>query len=445
MEATNISRRTFIAGAASAIAGFTIVPGCTVVGTKSYKAPSEKLNIAFVGIGGQGKENLKACEGENIVALCDVDWNYAGPVFQSHPDVKKYKDFRKMLDEVKDIDAVVIATPDHTHATIAMAAIKMGKHVYVQKPLTWSVEEARKLTVAAREAKVATQMGNQGHSSEEMRVLCEMVWSGAIGSVREVHAWTDRPLWAQGIARRPADSPVMPEGLDWDNWLGPAPVRPYNPVYHPFAWRGWVDFGCGALGDMGCHIIDHAYWALKLDSPTAVEASVSSRVIKDWAKVENKETYPDASIVRYEFPERKGMPPVNLTWYDGGLKPARPAELEKERNLSANGVIFIGDKGTIVEGRIVPESRMKDYQRPAKSIPRITGTHEQNWIDACKGGPPACSNFEYAGPLTETVLLGNVAIRTGKRIEWDGPNMKITNIPEANELLGRKYREGWTL
>jgi predicted dehydrogenase len=443
MKGKGISRRDFVAGTASAIAGFTILPRF-VLGGAGFKPPSEKLNIASVGIGGMGKDNLKACEGENIVALCDVDWRYCSSVMQKYPNAKKYKDFRKMLDEVKDIDAVVIATPDHTHAVIAMTAIKMGKHVYVQKPLTWSIEEARKLTVAAREAKVATQMGNQGHSSEEIRVLCEMIWSGAIGQIREVHAWTDRPSWAQGIAR-PVNSPTLPEGLDWDNWLGPAPVRPYNPVYHPFAWRGWRDFGTGALGDMGCHIMDNAFWALKLDRPTAVEANVSSRVVKNWEKIENKETYPDASIVRYEFPTRGDLPAVKLTWYDGGLKPARPAELEKERNLGSNGVIFIGDKGTIVEGRLVPESRMKDYKKPAQSIPRITGTHEQNWIDACKGGPPACSNFEYAGPLAETVLLGNVAILAGKRIEWDGPNMKITNIPEANELLGRKYRQGWTL
>ncbi len=443
MVKSGISRRGFVKGTASAIAGFTILPRF-VLGGAGFKPPSEKLNIAFVGVGGMGKDNMKGCEGENIAAICDVDWRYASSVMQNHPNVKKYKDFRKMLDEVKDIDAVVIATPDHTHATIAKAAIKMGKHVYVQKPLTWSVEEARKLTVAAREAKVATQMGNQGHSSEEMRIVCEMIWSGVIGQIREVHVWTDRPYWAQGILR-PADSPAVPDGLDWDNWLGPAPVRPYNPVYHPFSWRGWFDFGTGALGDMGCHIIDQAYWALKLDRPTAVEASVSSRVVKDWQKVKNNETYPDASIVRYDFPARGDLPPVKLTWYDGGLKPARPPELEAERNLGDNGVIFIGDKGTIVEGRIIPESKMKDYQKPPKSIPRITGTHEQNWIDACKGGPAACSNFEYSGPLTETVLLGNVAIRTGRRIEWDGPNMKITNVLEANELIGRKYREGWTL
>ncbi len=443
MVDARITRRGFMTTAASGIAAFTIVPR-DVLGGAGFKPASEKLNIAFVGIGGQGHANLKACTGENIVALCDVDWKYAEGVFKEFPDVKKYKDYRKMLDEAKDIDAVVIATPDHTHAVIAMAAIKMGKHVYVQKPLTWSVEEARKLTLAAREAKVATQMGNQGHSGEEIRVLCEMIWSGVIGNVREVHSWTDRPLWPQGIAKRPEDVQV-PETLDWDNWVGPAPTRPYNPVYHPFKWRGWQDFGTGSLGDMGCHIIDHAYWALKLTAPVSVEAYSSLRSVKDWEREHNKETYPDASIVRYEFPERDGKPSVKLTWYDGGLKPARPEGLEKERNLGANGTIFIGDKGIIMDNRLVPESKMKDYKLPSKTIPRITTSHEQNWINACKGGEAACSNFEYSGPLTEAVLLGNIAIRTGKRIEWDGPNLKITNIPESNELLGRRYREGWTL
>jgi len=314
--------------------------------------------------------------------------------------------------------------------------------------LTWSVEEARKLTAAAREAKVATQMGNQGHSSEEIRVLCEMIWSGAIGNIREVHAWTDRPFWAQGILR-PTDTPPVPDTLDWENWVGPAPMRPYNPAYLPFVWRGWLDFGTGSLGDMGCHIMDHPFWALKLGHPSSVEGDNALRCVKMWEKVENKETYPDASIVRYEFPARGDMPPVQLTWYDGGLKPPRPAELEKDRNLSGSGSIFIGDKGTIVEGRIVPESKMKEYKKPAPSISRVkegADGHEQNWIDACKGGPAASSNFEYAGPLTEVVLLGTVANRVpGKVLEWDGPNMKITNSPEANELISRKYRTGWSL
>jgi predicted dehydrogenase len=437
-----ISRRQLL-GSAVAAGAFTIVPSY-VLGADGQKPPSEKLNIAAVGVGGMGRNNIKACENENIVALCDVDWSLAAPVFQDYPNAKKYKDFRKMLEEENGIDAVIVATPDHTHAVIAMTAIKMGKHVYVQKPLTWSISEARKLTEAAREAKVATQMGNQEHSSEEIRVMCEMSWSGAIGDVREVHAWTDRPVWPQGMGR-PVDTPPVPAGLDWDLWVGPAPFRPYHPCYHPFTWRGWMDFGTGALGDMGCHRIDYAFWALKLGHPTSVEACISSRVSRKWEKAKNVETYPDASIVRYEFPARGDMPAVKLTWYDGGLKPPRPAELEKDRNLGTNGIIFVGDKGMLVEGRLVPESKMKDFQKPPKTIPRITGSHEQNWIDACKGGPAACSNFGYAGLLTEAVLLGNVAVRMGRRLEWDGANMKITNEPEANELVSRSYRDGWTL
>jgi len=447
MSNSRISRRKFMEGAATVIAGFTIVPR-HVLGGAGFKSPSEKLNIACVGIGGQGKENLRKCEGENIVALCDVDWDFTAPVFATYPNAKKYKDYRRMLEEQKDIDGVIVATPDHTHAVIAMAVMKMGKHVYVQKPLTWSVDEARKLTEEARKAKVATQMGNQGHSSEEIRVLCEMIWSGAIGNIREVHAWTDRPYWAQGILR-PTETPPVPATLDWENWIGPAPMRAYNPAYHPFTWRGWLDFGTGSLGDMGCHILDHAFWALKLGHPSSVSAENALRCVKMWEKVENKETYPDASIVRYEFPARGDMPPVKLTWYDGGLKPPRPAELEKDRNLSGNGAIFIGDKGTIVEGRIVPETKMQDYKKPEPTIPRIkegADGHEQNWIDACKGGPAASANFDYAGPLTEVVLLGTVANRMpGKLLEWDGPNMKITNSPEANELISRKYRAGWSL
>jgi predicted dehydrogenase len=429
-------------GAAGA-AAFTIVPSFVLGGTDT-KPPSGKLNIAAVGVGGMGRTNVDACKDENIVALCDVDDEKAADTFNNYPGAKKYKDYRVMLEKEKGIDAVIVATPDHTHAVIAMAAMKMGKHVYVQKPLTWSVSEARKLTEAAREYKVATQMGNQGHSSEDIRVECELIWSGAIGKVREIHAWTNRPVWPQGIGR-PAETPPAPAGLDWDLWLGPAPQRPYHPCYHPFKWRGWLDFGTGSLGDMGCHIIDHAFWAMKLGHPTSVEACVSTRVVKDWEKVENKETYPDASIVRYEFPARGDMPPVTLVWYDGGLRPPRPPELENDRKLSDSGVIYIGDKGTMMEGRIIPESKMKETKLPPKTIPRINGTHEQNWIDACKGGPPACANFDYAGPLSEVVLLGNFAIRLNQKLLWDGPNMKVTNLPEANEFVSRQYRQGWTL
>jgi predicted dehydrogenase len=418
--------------------------------------PSEKLNVAGIGVGGMGKSNLKNLSDENIVAICDVDEKYAGKVFDEYPQAKKYSDFRKMLEKQKEIDAVVVATPDHTHAVISMMAMKMGKHVYCQKPLTHSVYEARMLTEAAREYKVATQMGNQGHSGEGVRLVCEWIWDGAIGAVREVHAWTNRPVWPQGIDR-PQESPAVPATLDWDLWLGPAPVRPYHPSYLPFNWRAWLDFGTGALGDMACHVLDPVFWALKLGYPTAVEACHSYEVREMWKRVDNKETYPSASIVRYEFPAREDMPPVKLKWYDGGMLPPRPEELERGRKTGkeGSGVIFVGDKGKLMCGtygdspRLIPETRMREYKRPPKTLPRIEGDvggHEKNWVRACKGGEPACSNFDYAGFLTEAVLMGNLAIRNpGERLNWDGPNMTVTNVAEANEYVRRQYREGWTL
>jgi hypothetical protein len=403
-----------------------------------------------------GKSNLKNLADENIVAVCDVDEDYAGKVFDSYPQAKKYTDFRKMLEKQKEIDAVVVATPDHTHAVISMMAIKMGKHVYCQKPLTHSVYEARMLTEAARKYKVATQMGNQGHSGEGIRLVCEWIWDGAIGEVCEVHAWTNRPVWPQGIDR-PKDVPPVPAALDWDLWLGPAPQRPYHPSYLPFNWRAWWDFGTGALGDMACHVLDPVFWALKLGYPKAVEACHSYDVREMWKRADNTETYPRASIVRYEFPARGGMPPVRLKWYDGGMLPPRPEELEPSRQIDkkGSGVIFVGDKGKLMCGtygdspRLIPESKMREYKRPAKTLARIeggVGGHEKNWVRACKGGEPACSNFDYAGFLTEAVLMGNLAIRhPGMRLNWDGENMRVTNLPEANEYVRREYREGWTL
>ena len=358
-----------------------------------------------------------------------------------------------MLDKQKDIDAVIVATPDHTHAVAAMAAMRRGKHVYVQKPLTHTVYEARMLTEAARKYKVVTQMGNQGHSGEGVRLMCEWIWDGAIGPVREVHIWTNRPVWPQGIDR-PSDTPPVPPTLDWDLWLGPSPMRPYHPCYLPFNWRAWIDFGTGALGDMGCHVMDAAFWALKLKYPVSVEASHSYEV-KGRKRVENKETYPNASVVHYQFPAREGMPAVKLHWYDGGLLPERPEELEPGREIPESGTIFVGDKGKIMCGtysddpRIIPESKMKEYKRPPKTLPRIekgTDGHEQNWIAACKGGPPACSNFDYSGPLTETVVMGNLAVlNPGKNLRWDGENMKVTNDDKANEYIKPAYREGWSL
>ena len=436
-----LSRRNFVQSAA-AVAAFTIVPRY-VLGGARIVPPSEKLNIAGIGIGGRGEGDLDEVGSENIVALCDVDKNYAGRAFKKYPNAKAYTDFRTMLEkEDKNIDAVVIATPDHTHAIITMMAIKMGKHVYCEKPLTHSIYEARMVTEAARAARVATQMGNQGQATEEHRLLCELISDGAIGRVREVHSWCNRPISPRGI-ERPKDTPPVPEGLSWDLWLGPAPERPYHPSYHPFSWRGWWDFGTGVLGDIGCHQLSPIFKALKLGYPTSVEASTSGV---------NSETAPLASIVRYEFPARGDLPPVTLSWYDGGLMPARPPELEEGRRMGeVDDNLLVGDKGRILGHRLIPESKMQEYKKPPKTLPRSPG-HHQEWINACKGGAPAGSNFDVAGPLAEVVLLGNIAIRMyqklyekGVKLYYDGPNMKITNLPEANEYIRSEYRKGWSL
>jgi len=435
-----MNRRDFLTSTA-AVAAFTIVPR-HVLGGPGYTPPSEKLNIAAVGAGGRGGGDIGAVSSENIVALCDVDDKKAAETFERYPKAKKYRDFRKMLERQKNIDAVIVATPDHTHAVASMMAVKMGKHVYCEKPLTYSIYEARELTKAAREAKVATQMGNQGHSGEGNRLICEWMQDGAIGPVREVHAGTDRPIWPQGIDR-PKEPPSIPKTLDWDLWLGPAPHRPYHPAYLPFKWRGWWDFGTGALGDMACHIIDSPFWALKLGYPISVEAS-STKV--------NSETYPLASTVHYQFPARQGMPPVKMTWYDGGIMPPRPEELESGRRMGSDngGALFVGEKGKLVCGcygnspRLIPEVKMAAYERPPKTIPRVEG-HHKDWVQACKTGKPASSNFDYAGQLAEVVLLGNIALRVRDKLYWDGPNLKFTNNDEANKYVHRKYRAGWTL
>jgi predicted dehydrogenase len=432
-----------------------ILPG-HVLGLNGAKAPSERLNIAGIGIGGQGASDLNELESENIVALCDVDASYAGRTFEKYPQAKRFTDYRKMLDEQTDVDAVVVATPDHTHACISIAAMKAGKHVYCEKPLTHSVWEARQMTLAAREHKVATQMGNQGQASEHTRRLCEIIWDGAIGPVREVHAWTDRPssglfneYWPQGVDR-PKDTPTVPSTLDWDLWLGPAPDRPYHPAYVPFRWRGWWDFGTGALGDIGCHSLDSVFRALKLGHPTSVEAT-STRV--------NKETFPLASMVTYQFPARGEMPPLKIVWYDGGLRPPRPQELEPGRPMGTEGYLFIGDKGKMVARRrsedpvqtLIPQSLAKEYRQPPRTLPRSIG-HYKEWVEACKGGEPGGSNFDWAGPLTEVVLLGNIALRpelredlTTQKLLWDGPNLRFTNSETANKFLRREYRAGWSL
>jgi predicted dehydrogenase len=441
------TRREFIRGTALAAAAFSVVPG-HVLGLNGATPPNEKLNLAGIGIGGQGASDLDNLKSENIVALCDVDQRHAAGTFKKYPKAKQHVDFRKMLDEQKEIDGVVVATPDNLHAVISMTAMKMGKHVYCEKPLTHDVYEARKLAEAAREYKVATQMGNQGQASEETRRLCELIWDGAVGPVHEMHIWTDRPsrglneeYWPQGISRPKAEPPV-PDTLNWDLWLGPAPYRPYSPVYLPFVWRGWWDFGTGALGDIGCHAMDPVFRALKLGHPTSVQAC-STRV--------NKETYPLASIVQYQFPARENMPPVKLSWYDGGMRPPRPDELEDGQLMGDNGRLIVGEKGKLLGMRLLPRSRQEEYKQPPKTIPRSIG-HYKEWIEACKGGKPGGSDFSFAGPLAEVVLLGNIALRASLReeltrvkLDWDGPNMKVTNLAEANEFVRREYRKGWSL
>jgi predicted dehydrogenase len=420
---------------------FTIVPR-HVLGSPGRTPPSEKLNVACIGAGGQGQRNAGQVAGENIVALCDVDDKQAAETFGLYPKARKYRDFRKMLEKEKSIDAVIVSTPDHTHAVATMMAIKMGKHVYCEKPLTHSVYEARKLTEEAARAKVVTQMGIQHHSGRALRLGVEMIRAGVIGDVREVHLWTIRPevLWVQGVDR-PADTPAVPSTLGWDLWVGPAPYRPYHPAYVPFTWRGWWDFGTGAFGNMGCHITDLAFWALDLGNR---KVSVQARNTRF-----NDETYPAASLVRYEFAALGESPPVAVIWYDGGLLPWRPPELEEGRRLPKHGGLYVGEKGTMLVPlgggpRLLPESRMKGFKPPEPTLPRSPG-HCREWLDACRGGPKPLADFDYSGPLTEMVLLGNVAIRTGGKLTWDSTNMKVTNVPEANEYLHREYREGWTL
>ena len=451
-----LSRRQLLRGAAAA-AAFTIVPR-HVLGGKGRKAPSEKLNVAGVGLGVMGCENLQNC-GENVVAVCDVDWRLAAEGFKRFPKAAKYRDYRRMLDKQRSIDAVVVATPDHTHAVITAEAIRRSKHVYTQAPLAHDVWEARELVRLAREAGVVTQMGNERHSGPDIRKACEYIWSGTLGAVREVHCWTNRPQWPQGMGR-PKDTPARPAKLAWDLWLGPAARRGYHPAYHPCNWRGWVDFGTGALGAMGCHILDAAFWALRLGQANSFTVEASSTGT-------NGQTWPKASTVRYKFPARGNMPPVTVTWFDGGRRPPRPPELPKTReHVGSNGTFFLGEKckmalGALIAGtragqagpRLMPESMMT-AKGPKQTIPRVKfdrtmwvqrSRHELEWVAACKKGRQPCSSFAESGPLTEMVLLGNVALLAGKPIEWDCKKMKIVNEPAANKHLRREYRDGWKL
>ena len=499
----NLSRRQFLAGTALAATGLLIVPR-HVLGGQGHTAPSDRLNIAGIGVGGMGANNIRALAGENIVALCDVDWGYTDRNFhkmfdgvgkmqarlasaktpkerlklqdeidhtkllaKKYNSIKRYTDFRQMFDQQKDIDAVVIATPDHLHATLASTAMSLGKHVYVQKPLTWSIFEARELARKAREnPKLATQMGNQGHSTDDTRRIREYIDAGAIGEVREVHAWTNRPLgyWPQGIPRptpqpKPDDTSwdmdavnarlanamagnyPKPQGLEWDLFLGPGPVIEYHPLYHPFNWRGWVDWGVGAIGDMGAHLIDSPFWSLDLGFPTAVE-TVSTPF--------NNASYPTGTMTYYDFAARGDKPPVRLTWYDGNLLPPGLEALGAGQ-MHDGGVLYVGSKGKLVHEtygdnpRLLPQSLHESVGTPPQKYTRIKTSHEMNWVDACKGKGQTSSPFEYASRLTEVMLLGVVSLRAGHRIEYDAQNMQITNLPDANQFLRREYRSGWTL
>ena len=462
-----MDRRQFIKTSAASAGLFSIVPSY-VLGQNGNTAPSSKLNIAGVGVGGMGSANLSALckplskrseEGawpdpnsQNIVALCDVDWDYAKKTFEEYPEAKQFKDYRHMLDDMGDkIDAVMIATPDHTHACIAMECMRRGKHVYVQKPLTHSVYEARMLTEAAHKYGVVTQMGNQGNSGEGVRQICEWIWDGAIGDVREVHAWTDRPVWPQGLAV-PTDKPAIPDSFDWDLWLGPAQYRDYHPTYHPWNWRAWVDFGTGSLGDMACHILDPVFWALKLKYATSVQGSYCNPMSERWKRLKVSASYPLGSMIHLEYPARESMPEVKIHWYDGGLLPERPDELEEGRSMGTNGVIFVGDKGKLMCGsygsspQIIPYSEMKKYKRPEKTIPRIETSHEMEWVNAIKEGRKPVDNFDYSGPLTEMVLMGNLCMfAPNEKLLWDGEKMEVTNKPELNNYVNPPYREGWKL
>ena len=519
MPKRNVSRRRFMSDVAITGAGLTIVPR-HVLG-RGMTAPSDTLNVAAVGVGGQGRANLVNLATENVVALCDVDWEYANKGFASldsdianqqarldrpadrprgdaqgrpeppltsverqrmagqiermkrlktdHlPRAARYQDYRQMLDKQKDIDAVVVATPDHMHSSIALAAMDLGKHVYVQKPLTWSIAEARQLARKAKSTRVATQMGNQGHSWDDARTAVEYVWAGAIGEVREVHIWTNRPLgyWPQGIPRPEirsapeggfrwngpgiearlanamAGNYPKPEKLAWDLFLGPAPFVEYHPVYHPFNWRGWVDWGCGAIGDMGAHLMDHSMWALDLGYPTMIETVATPF---------NGVCFPHATMTIYEFPARGDKPPVKLTWYDGGLLPPKPVEIGETELNKTGGALLIGSKGKLMHDtygknpRLLPDSLHASFGKPAEKLPRIPNeNHEMNWADAAKGKTAPSCPFEYAAKLAEVMLLGVVALKTGKRIAYDAANMRVTNAPNANQYFEREPRAGWS-
>ena len=451
MMNSSMGRREFLKAAGLTAAAAVTRPGWHALAAnppaaaavpKKFCAADRKLRIACVGCGGKGESDIEGVASEEIVALCDVSNIPLKGKARQFPNAKLYSDYRIMLKDLGgQIDAVTVSTPDHMHFPIAYMAMMMGKHVYVQKPLTHTVWEARKLTETARQQGLVTIMGNQGHAGDGTRQLKEWVAAEAVGPIREVYFWTNRPIWPQGL-ERPTSADPVPEWLDWNRWLGVAPERPFNKCYHPFRWRGWWDFGTGALGDMACHIMDAAFWALDLKYPVSVEA------VSDGGTAESG---PNWSIITYQFPARGKMPPVVVKWMDGGKKPEKLRDLACDSSLPSGGQLLVGETGSIFEKSdycewpcILPEARRQAFQPPPPTLPRVPGGaqgHYQEWIKACKGlGPLPGSNFDHAGPLTEMVVLGNLAMRLGKKVEWDGPNMRCTNLPEAAPLLSKSYR-----
>lgn len=440
MTERRISRRDFARGAAAAFT-FTILPA-------RARGANDRVDVACIGVGGKGRGEVSDVSeaGGNIVALCDVDLKRISgrnDPREAHPDAKFYTDFRKMLDEMdRQIDAFTVSTPDHTHFHPALRAIRMGKHVYCQKPLTHSIWEARTLAEEARKQGVATQMGNQAHAGEPIRRGVEYIRAGLIGTVREVHTWTNRPIWPQGMVTPPEPEEV-PETLDWDLWLGPAADRPYSSAYVPFNWRGWWDFGTGALGDMGCHIMDMPFWALDLDAPTGFDATSEGNTPLSG---------PTASTVSYTFAPGEYSGDLVYTWSDGGRMPPDEAlsgfDLSNEEIARRFDLVMIGDKGKLLFSRgrtewlTAPGELLEGFEAPEPTIPRVPN-EDAEWLEACKGGPPALSNFDYSGPLTEFVLLGNLAIRLGRPLSWDSTNLRCPDAPEADALIRREYRKGW--
>lgn len=467
------SRRKFVKESGAVAAAFSIVPSF-VLGGEKHVPPSDTLYVAGIGVGGKGTSDLTSiAESKNvkIAFLCDVDDRMAVKSKENFPDAPYFRDYREMLDKEKDnIDAVTVSTPDHTHAIATMAAMELGKHVYVQKPLTHSIKEARMLTEAARKYKVVTQMGNQWASADHVRKMKEVVDAGIIGDVSKVYAWTNRPVWPQGIPA-PTGKHDIPKELDWDLWLGPASPMDYNPAYLPFNWRGWWKFGTGALGDMGCHIMDPVFRIFPIDYPNEVECSVTTNWSGFFQVANYSESCPASSIIHLNFPRTDGKGDLKLTWMDGGLRPETPEEATPEDDLGdlSNGFIFEGSKGKMIgnysrDPLVLPSTKMSEVEQVPKTIERKPEGHYVDWANACMkgyGNHEVSSPFDYAGPFTEAVLMGNLAIRSYQlqkmnernrptfpgriKMYWDAKNMKITNFDEANAFVMRDYREGWVL